>query len=460
MRHGSTESVAESKYRQSSSGAMTPVQRRSQTPSLKLSKAKFRERFLGLLAGSVFVPLAIQVTVQMIQSSNGIERLINAYTLTDSQVMRQWVGTTIIRQSPLITVALQGHNEPINETIYLQLNERSSFQQCTNLTVRHQEMYSNRWQRHLYAQAIMATSYNFTFLDGIELISPVVDCSSALIRTNDSTRGQFFFLTRTIANPQNVLLLALTMAVQEYSIPTETQVGSAAVASFTLINDLQSDDVDHHFVVSLGYPFYASNFVACNIVDTGESEILFQLQTIPRDPKSELAKQLKTSYRSGFYLTSQAGRYNIRQQIWLLADSPLVAITTWRWKSKNTSRNPWAWVHLLDTAFLVYALGHIMQQIIIVRQAYSERKLWSTDISDAGAKPFLLRGTFVLFFWCLTSFWDLTEFCLCQAHEIAGIDQQFSFTEWTTRTSCSPIPATLRTLRKSALTLGLFSSLP
>lgn len=418
----------DSKYRHSSSGAV-PVQKRSHTVSLKMKKAIFIQRFMGLLAGSMFAPLTSQVAVQMFQSSYGADRQAREYTLDDSRAMRSLLGNDTIRQSPLVNIALQGNIHPLNETLYLQQNGISSFQPCEHLNVRQQEIYSDGWQRFLYSESVVGTAYNFTFLNDIELIAPVVDCNSASIRLNDTTRSKFYFLTRSGTNREDLQLVTLAMAVQESWIPSETQVGSAAVASLTLINDLQATEVKHHFFTSLGYPFYKFDFIACVRMATDTDNFLFQLQTIPRNPDKELAKLVSSSYRSGFYRTSRTGRYNIRQQIWLLENNPIETITTWKWKSKNTSRNMWAWVHIFELTYGVYIVGNMTQMFSIIHQAYLDGALWCADGTIPMAKPFLLRGTFVLLFWWLTSFWDLVEYCIREAHEITGIDQVFSFTE-------------------------------
>lgn len=411
------------------SSHVVPVQRRRSTTLVyKLPKSRFWQRIISVTAGSITVALMIQVTLQMFESAYGVERLDHTYTLDDSVTMREWMGTSTVRQSPLVESALRGRTDPLNFTLYLGQDGLNSFQQCEQLDTRQKEIYSDRWQRSLFAKAVAGTAHNFTFLNDIELIAPVVDCGSSLT-TNDSTRGKLYFLARAKADFQDVYLLTLSMAIQEFWIPSETQVGSAAIASLTLINDLQSDYVDHHFIASLGYPFYSLDFTACEVLDNGESQHILQLQTISRNWSRELSHLFHTSYRSGFYRTSETGRYNIRQQTWVLEDSPLNAITTWRWRSKNTSRNMWSWVHLFEPILAVYCSGHIVITYLIVYQALNDGILWSIEGCVAIAKPIMFRGVLAVTFWSLTSFWDLTEFCLRDAHEIVGANQIFSFTE-------------------------------
>lgn len=423
-------SVREPKPHRDSVGQMVSVKgQNSRTLVYKMPKYRFRQRLISVLAGSVSVGMSVQVAVQMFQSSYGIERLVHTYTLDDSAAMREWIGTTTVRQSPLVESALEGRTDPLNHTLYLGINGRKSHQQCEQLGIGQQDIYSDHWQRLFFSQVVAGSAYNFTFLGNIQLIAPVVDCSSALIANNDSTRGKFYFVIRSRADLQDVYLLTMSMAIQEFWIPSQTQVGSAAIACLTLINDLQSDHVDHHFVASLGYPFYSLNFSACELLENGERDSLLLLRTVPRNQYRELAQDIQTSYRSGFYFTSKSGRYNIRQQTWQLEDSPLNAITTWKWKSKNTSRNFWSWVHLFEPMTAIYTVGHITIQLLITYQALTEDMLWTVDGSVSMAKPLMLRGLIVVLFWCLTSFWELTEFCLRDAHEILGINQIFSFTE-------------------------------
>lgn len=175
-------------------------------------------------------------------------------------------------------------------------------------------------------------------------------------------------------------------------------------------------------------PFLCMEFYGLWFVGNGENDSLLQLQTIPKRKSHELTWLVQTSYRSGFYLTSDTGRYNIRQQIWFLEDSPSNAITTWRWKSKTMSRNVWSWVHVFEQVLVICSGGRIIIQLLIIYQALKEGMLWTVDGSVAMAKPLTFRGLFAVLFWNLTGFWDLIEFCLRDAHEILGINQIFSFT--------------------------------
>lgn len=200
-------------------------------------KILFGRRIATFVAEGVYSILAMQITVQMVLMANGIEKLSQTYTFDESAGMRKWIGTTTIRQSPLFQQTIKGR---LNDSLYLHVDDPPSFQPCTQLTMRQQEIYSDGWLRSLYSKVIAGAAYNLTFLTNRELIVPVVDCTAASILANDTSRSKFYFLMRDNSDPNDVHLLTLALAVQEYWIRDETQVGSAAVASMAFISDLRS----------------------------------------------------------------------------------------------------------------------------------------------------------------------------------------------------------------------------
>lgn len=58
-----------------------------------------------------------------------------------------------------------------------------------------------------------------------------------------------------------------------------------------------------------------------------------------------------------------------------------------------------------------------------------EGKIWVGDGTVPTAKIYLVRGLLVVSFWYITGFWEVTEFCLQDAHQFTKLDTIYSFTE-------------------------------
>lgn len=412
-------------------------------PSLKransMKNATFAQKFLfarrlaTFFGAAVYVAMCMQTTVQMVMSLNGVSRAASQYTFEDALSMRTWAGGSTLRQSPLVRLALRDQTTPLlNRTLFLQTPELWSLDSCPESTdsASTAAIYSHQFMSFLYDRLVAGAAYNITALNrtNSQLIAPVVDCSAVSILENDTTRGKFHFLLRSTADTDDVSLLTLALSVQEYWIPAETQEGFAAVASLTLINDLSQSDVQHHFVASLGYPFIDFSFQVLDFLSTDDSGYVW-LQSVPQDPRRELSRTVKTSSRSGFYIGDATTRTNIKREFWRLETNPMDAIALWRWRSFPYARSNWAWVHLYDTAMGCLVLVHLIILCIVLHRTVQLGRPWAGDGTVSTAYAFLIRGVLLVVFWAASGFWEITEFCIHDAHSFAGLTENPSFTE-------------------------------
>lgn len=101
-------------------------------------------------------------------------------------------------------------------------------------------------------------------------------------------------------------------------------------------------------------------------------------------------------------------------------------------------RNNWAWVHLLDTAMGCLVADHLTIASIILYRTMQRRRPWAADGTVSTAYAYLVRGVLLVVFWVANGFWEITEFCVHDAHSIAGLVQDPSSQRRCTLTSSTP----------------------
>lgn len=337
--------------------------------------------------------------------------------------MAEAIGTTTLRASPMVKTMLQDDTSPRNGTLFL-TESGHSYTPCPAFPPEMKRIYTDAFMRSVYDAVVSDVSYNLTFLDpdDIELILPVVDCSNRLILLSYSTVGNFHFLVRNRNDPDRVSMLRLMMSNQDYKISSQTGEGPAAVATLTFISDLQAEQADHHFIISIGYPFEKFNFRAAYYVSTTEYG-LWRLRIIPATGRKEIFKYVETALRSGFYIKAETEQANINTHIWVLPSTPIEALTTSQWRNKPGLRNSWAWVHLLQLLLAIALISNIVILGFVTCRKLTMGKLWIGDAFVAVYDVLHLRGFLVLFSWYMDEFWAVHEFCLSDANKYTPIEE-------------------------------------
>lgn len=111
-------------------------------------------------------------------------------------------------------------------------------------------MYGNEFLRELLAEVASGTSYNHTFFSGLELITPVVDCTYWPIPYEKNNLLRLTYVMRSTIDVNDVYV-AFQLSTQDYSIPTQNRAGFAAVAMFSYFNDIRQTDATNHFAISI-----------------------------------------------------------------------------------------------------------------------------------------------------------------------------------------------------------------
>lgn len=338
-----------------------------------------------------------------------------------AKLMAAAIGNTTLRESPLVKTMLHDDTSPRNGTIFLNASGHSTTP-C-KLSPMMARIYSDAHMRTTYAALTAGASYNLTFLDpnAIELIAPVVDCTTRIIVLGYNTVVNYFFLVRSRSNRDDVSMLRMMMGNQDYRTPGQTGEGPAALATITFANDLRVPNIEQHVAVSMGYPFEKYNFRAGTLLGMTEFG-LWRVRVIPATDHKEIAKTIETATRSGFFIKAETEQSNVNTHVWVLPTAPIEAMVTTQWRNKPGLRDSWAWVHLLHLLLAITMVANIVILIVIMYEKLRQGQLWIGDAFVSVYNTLHMRGAFVLFSWYMNEFWSVYEFCLSDANTFTYIE--------------------------------------
>lgn len=382
-------------------------------------------RLAVFAAAVVYIYTAIAASAASIRILSSTAKSSMAFAPDSMDLIGKFMGSSTVRQSPLITTVLGDRTTPQNGTLYLEADSTTSFTNCsTPLFSSH--VYGNTFQRTLLDAFVRDASYNLTFLAASELVLPIVDCSSTRLIAGDTTAARLFYLMRNKTDTESVYLLTLSFSVQDYSIPKQIQNGPGGIASITKISDMAASPVTHYFAVAQGYPFGALKFQV--YVHLGyNAEYFWRLESIPAIVVAETPKEVVTARRTGFYMSTESEQSNVKNTYWALDTNPLAAISKWRWQGGTVLRDTWAWVHCIHIFFAMDALFSLGVLFLVVYRNLQAGKIWVGDAFVSINNSLVYRGSWILLSWYVNEFWTLMEFLLDNANILSSTQEIFSY---------------------------------
>lgn len=375
----------------------------------------------------VFGAAVWYITVSLMATDAAISLLRDGahYNSTPSPVasplIAEYAGTGIIRNSPLVVDVLGNSTEPQHsKTLFLTSMSNSSFAQCSNVAEGdNANVYKDVFLRWIFENLQNGTAYNISLFDEVELVLPVVDCQLDGIGSGGAAIARVYYLVRYRDDTDRMLLLPASLSIQDYIIAEQYEQGSALLLTFSIVEDLASQNpISHYYAIALDYPYeYTPDFEACIFYDY-TSDGYWSFETIPRDPYLKPPKPLTTARQLGYYIakeTSQANQINFN---WSPADNPAAALTYWNWRGDTVIRDNWAWVHIIHLAFAIDVMFQLILLLFLVYRSILQRHFWVGDAFASVSNALLYRGIYVLIANELNGFWTLTDFCLALADSI------------------------------------------
>ncbi|GAB9476595.1 hypothetical protein Gpo141_00013658, partial [Globisporangium polare] len=385
-------------------------------------------RVLIFATAILYLNVCISACIDSVHVLRGKENPQMNFVPYETTLIAKYVGTTTLRQSPLVKDVLHDDISPRSSgALFLEDDTTTSFTTCTRVATLPETIYTDEFQRAAFAQVAHDTAYSITLLDSkvTELIMPVIDCTSSSIVFGDLSSVRFFYLLRMIADPEDVYLVTVSLSVQEYKIRERNEFGSAGVATLAFINDLQVTQVTHYFILALGYPFLQATFEVYELEQV-TIESFWMLKCIQSDP-SKTVKLVQTATRTGFFISTENEQSNIKNTLWELSQSPRQTIAHWQWLGRPVLRDSWAWIHLMHFLLAVDVLVNLAVLLTVIYHNLLQRKLWIGDAFVAVSTTLYLRSSLVLISWYLNEFWAVTEFSMYTGNVISETKSFFIY---------------------------------
>ncbi|TYZ60773.1 hypothetical protein PybrP1_005053, partial [[Pythium] brassicae (nom. inval.)] len=388
--------------------------------------AHHTHRLLIFACAIFYIVTCLKATSHSIAILYGVALSPAPSPVPPDKFMAEAIGTTTLRESPLVKTMLNGDTSPRAGVLYLNASGHS-FTQCS-MPPMVSNTYVDTFMRATFTGISHGASYNLTFLDPdtIELVVPIVDCESHAIVRNYYTVAILFYLVRNRADHDDVSVMRVMMSNQDYNMPGQSGEGAVLTATIAFANDLRVPKIDQHFAVSVGYPFENFNFRAATLLESTEFG-LWRLRIIPTTGSKEIYRTIETATRSGFFLKGENEQSNVNTHVWALPNTPIEALTWTQWYNKPGLRDTWAWVHFHQLLLAIVMISDIVILLMITLQKLRLGKLWIGDAFVSVYSVLLLRGAFVLISWCMNEFWGVLEFCLSDATTFAPIESTTVF---------------------------------
>ncbi|POM74003.1 Transmembrane protein [Phytophthora palmivora] len=226
----------------------------------------------------------------------------------------------------------------------------------------------------------MYASYNLSYVNELELITPVVDCTFDLLVSGDKTVARIYYLTRQKSNPKNVLLLSTMLSAQDYEVAQQFQRGAGMVLLVTAIDDMQTPELTHHIAVALNYPYAAEPEFAYSELQGIDGDNYWILKILPNQRTKDPSKDVRMARRFGRYKGDVTSQSNIETAHWDLSSDPATELSEWRWYSRAVLHDSWAWAHAIHG---IFALNVIFDLSVLAFVIYRRLRMGHIWVGDA-----------------------------------------------------------------------------
>ncbi|GLD99092.1 hypothetical protein PINS_up007810 [Pythium insidiosum] len=420
--------------------------RREQSQSFTSRVLRLVRRLVVLIAAIYYVVVACRGFVASFHALVGKQLSLVSLIAYETQAIPLILGTSTVQDSALVSDLLRDDLTPRNDTLFVDLPSPNiktpvaSFSSCpSTLPLSVDAIYKNEFLRKVFTALVRDTSYNLTMLapDRMQLVMPVVDCSSSAIIFEDATAAKFFFLTRVrdkTSDPWVAALLVVTVSNQGYSVVSRSETGSTSVMTLALVRHMRddladTDGVQHAFALSIGYPFEQLRFQVYDKLGTNE-ENFWILRSIPPDPTIQAPKELLTACRNGVFMKAETEQSNVNNLLWHLRAQPTKVVTLIEWYGAPVVRDSWAWVHFFHIVLAGQALFNVCVLLLVsFRNVMRVGTYWIGDSFVAVSTSLVWRGLLVVLSWVLNKAWALREFGLYDGSLLSSAPDYFCYEE-------------------------------
>ncbi|GMF44107.1 unnamed protein product [Phytophthora fragariaefolia] len=375
-------------------------------------------RLVVIAAAVQYIVISMDASWSTIQSLRGAHNPPESFRVFTATLISGYVGKGRVADSPLVQKVLGGDTTPREYALFLDSKNKTSFLNCTGLPKFNPAIYNYEYLSHAYQEMIEDVKYNITILEDLELVLVVVDCSFTNLKSGDNAMVRFFNLVRSRSSPDNVLMVTMSLNVQDYEIRDRNKKGACVLAMISIVHDMGIGSIGQFYLMALTYPYKKTmGFEVYEFMGITEDSYL-SLRSIPKDPLTQPVNHVVTARKRGFFDGQEQS--NIRYMYTLLETNATNAQVRWEWLGEAVISDSWAWVHTLHFFFGMQTIFSLCVLCLVAYQNARTGKLWIGDpfasVSTAG---FVLRGVFVVISWYLNSFWMLFEYCMSNGGQIS-----------------------------------------
>ncbi|ETN18513.1 hypothetical protein PPTG_04097 [Phytophthora nicotianae INRA-310] len=379
-------------------------------------------RIMGVGAALMCLTNYLRATIVTFQVLRGSPVDSRSFGTMESKLILGYLGDGLIRDSPLVKNFLGGDTTSRDYALFLENETTTSTEKCEGVELFDADIYSSDFLRTNFESAIARGSYNLTQLADLELVVPVIDCTSPPLVKGDPSLLHVFNVVRHKSDPTNVQLITTSVSIQDYRIPEANRMGPAIVTALFAVSDMKATKLDQYIVIGLDYAFTHQPLYEVYTLEGISTDGYWNLTSIPESVVVNPVKTVLTARRRGFYLGAESEQSNIRNLVWNLEKTnPTRAISRWEWRGQPLILDSWAWVHGIHLVFCIQTLFSLSVLALIVYRNVRDGKVWIGDsFASLSNSTLMVRGLLVFASWYVNGEWTLLEFCISNANDLTG----------------------------------------
>jgi hypothetical protein len=370
-----------------------------------------------------YVAISAQASIAAVTVLRGFESKELGTTVHESKLIADYAGHGVISDSPLVQDVLKGATDLRDDTIFLLTESTYAFTECTGVAGYDSSVYGNTFSRFLFNSLQTHAKDDLAYLQDVELIAPVIDCTFDLLASTDEsvTQLRMYFLARYTSNTSETMLLSTLMSTQDFEVNQQYQSGAALLATIAPITDMKATEVPHQFAMVFNYPYESEALFTTAEFLGIEADNFWLFKSIPQVNSIDPVKEVRSAFRIGGYIDDPIAQSNLEIVHWNLPTDPATELGTWEWHALASLRDSWAWTHTIHGIFAIDVLFDLGVLFFVIYRRFRKGHFWVGDAFATISNALLYRGVLVFVSNHLNGYWTLTEFCLAIGNEIAGL---------------------------------------
>jgi hypothetical protein len=401
-------------------GQYVSVSSKSKRTLAKWQLFNILRRLAAIAAAVQYAYVSFSATWWALNVLSGAPNPIETLRVFPSSLIQGYLGSGLIRDSPLVHDILGGDTTPRKFALFLESETKTSTDKCSQVPLFNPAIYNYSFLSSGFQTIARDSEYHIGALAGLELVVTVVDCSFRQIVVGDPSAVRVFNLVRSREDPSDLRMLTMSLNVQQYEVRSLKKRGPALVGMITLVNDMQAPSVDQFYVVATTYPYLRSASFEMYEPIGITSESYLELRSIPRDPVTEPVKHLLTAMKRGLF--NGDGQVNVRTMYSSLDGlNATSALTRWEWTGESVIVDSWAWVHCIHFFFGLQTIYALIVLFLVMYHKFHSGKVWIGDpFASVSTANLVMRGVLVILSCFLDSFWSVNEYAMSRASMLTG----------------------------------------